>query len=86
MGETWRAKSQAKQNAELGIGIQNSLHCLRLAVDLNLFRNGKLLIRTEDYAPLGKWWEEQSTKQYKCCWGGSFGDGTHFSIEHQGVR
>jgi ABC-type protease/lipase transport system fused ATPase/permease subunit len=89
LGEAWRSEEQAafklKLDAQKGIGIANSLHTLRLAIDLNLFRNGVYLTATKDYEPLGRWWE-QSCKD--CRWGGRFkrADGNHFSIEHGGVR
>ena len=40
------------------------------------------------YAPLGEWWERQSTPDLTCCWGGRFTtvDADHFSIEHEGVK
>lgn len=79
-GETWRTPEQAALNAAKGIGIRNSLHCDRLAVDFNLFRGGKL---TQDYKPLGEYWESLAPD---CRWGGRFGDSPHFSIEHGGRK
>ena len=35
----------------------NSCHKLRLAVDLQLFKDGVYLTSTEDYAFAGKYWE-----------------------------
>lgn len=86
LGEVWRPPEMAKINAQRGIGISKSLHTERLAIDINLVKDGRYLTRTEDYAQLGSYWESLSTKEYKCCWGGRFGDGCHFSIEHNGVR
>lgn len=79
-GETWRTPEQAALNASKGIGIKNSLHCDRLAVDFNLFRGDKL---TADYRPLGEYWESLASD---CRWGGRFGDPPHFSIEHGGRK
>jgi len=79
-GETWRTPEQAALNAAKGIGIKNSLHCDRLAVDFNLFRGGKL---TADHRPLGEYWESLAPD---CRWGGRFGDPPHFSIEHGGRK
>lgn len=63
------------------VGIADSLHCLKLAVDLNLFKNGRYLQATKSYRELGLWWE----KQHELCrWGGRFGDGGHFSLAHGG--
>ena len=61
----------------------NSAHKVRLAIDLNLFRDGEFLQLTEDHRELGEWWE----KQHELCrWGGRFNDGNHYSIEHNGVK
>ena len=46
-GEAWRTPEQAKLNAEKGIGIANSLHTERLAIDFNLFKDGVWLNKTE---------------------------------------
>ena len=86
LGEAYRPDVTARYYEKLGIGIANSLHRKRLAIDLNLFKNGVYLTDTEDWRPLGEWWEERSTDEYTCTWGGRFSDGNHFSIEHEGVR
>ncbi|MDY4387759.1 M15 family metallopeptidase [Pectobacterium aroidearum] len=83
-GEAYRTPEQAKLNAQSGKGIANSLHTQRLAVDLNLFINDVYKTRTEDYLPLGEYWESLGGS-----WGGRFKsrpDGNHFSLEHNGVR
>lgn len=67
-------------------GTKSSLHPKRLAIDLNLFKDGRYLEKTEDHAILGTWWELQSTAQYTCAWGGRFEDGNHYSITDGGVR
>lgn len=82
-GEAWRTPEQAEWNARKGIGISNSLHLDRLAVDFNLFRNGKWLKETEDFIQLGEYWESLAPD---CAWGGRFGDGNHFSIKHGGRK
>ncbi|CDL40952.1 FIG01219977: hypothetical protein [Citrobacter freundii] len=56
-GEAFRTPEQAALNAKKGSGISNSLHTQRLAVDFNLFVNGQYQTRTEDYLPLGEYWE-----------------------------
>lgn len=68
------------------LGFPNSNHIRRLAIDLNLFKNGHYLSSTESHRPLGEFWESLSTDDVKCCWGGRFGDGNHYSIEHNGVK
>lgn len=85
-GEAWRTPEMAKLYEQRGQGISNSLHKIRLAIDINLFVQGKWLDKSEDYKPAGEYWESLSTGLYTCCWGGRFGDGVHFSIEHQGVK
>ncbi len=59
----------------------NSLHKSRLAIDLNLFKDGQFLTRTEDHAPLGEYWESIGGT-----WGGRFNDGNHYSLEHNGRK
>lgn len=82
-GDAYRSPEQAKKNAEEGKGIANSLHCERLAVDLNLFVNGVYQTNSEAYRKLGEYWENLSKD---CAWGGRFRqpDGNHFSIRHEG--
>jgi len=66
---------------KLGYGHRNSCHKVRLAIDLNLFRDGKFLTETADHKILGEWWE---TLHPLCRWGGRFNDGNHYSFEHNG--
>ncbi|EOK1817969.1 M15 family metallopeptidase [Escherichia coli] len=82
-GEAYRTPEQAALNAKSGKGIRNSLHTLRLAVDFNLFINGKYQADTDAYRPLGEYWESIGG-----AWGGRFSraDGNHFSLEHNGVK
>jgi hypothetical protein len=86
LGEAWRSPETAKLYAEEGKGIANSLHIERLAIDLNLFKNGSYLTDTKDYELLGEWWEGQTTDDYTCAWGGRFNDMDHFSIEYGGYK
>src|SRR4030042_4019543 len=53
-----------------GYGHSKSCHKIRLAIDLNLFKDGKFLSSTEDHKDLGEWWESQGGT-----WGGRFNDG-----------
>ncbi len=59
-----------------------SAHKIRLAIDLNLFKNGEFLETSEDHRPLGEWWEKQHPDAR---WGGRFSDGNHYSWFHDGV-
>ena len=85
-GETYRSPEESERLFKLGKGIKNSLHTKKLAIDLNLFKDGKYLTKTEDYKVLGEYWEMQSQSGYICHWGGHFGDGNHFSIGHGGKK
>lgn len=66
-------------------GIRGSLHGKRLAIDLNLFRNGYYLTDTDSYKPLGDFWK---TLHQDARWGGDFmaPDANHFSLEWEGVK
>jgi hypothetical protein len=55
----------------------------KLAGDLDLFKDRKYLTKTEDHRELGEFWEKLHPL---CRWGGRFGDGNHYSIEHGGTR
>jgi hypothetical protein len=76
-GEAYRTPEQAALNAKKGTGIAASLHTNRLAIDLNLFRNGKYLTDTESHRPLGEYWESLRPENR---WGGRFTkpDGNHY--------
>lgn len=86
LGEAYRSPEEAARLAAAGKGIAHSLHTDRLAIDLNLFRDGTYLTDTASYEPLGVWWETRSTDDLTCCWGGRFKDGNHFSIAHGGRK
>lgn len=83
LGEAWRTPEQAKANAAAGRGISNSLHMDRLAIDLNLFKDGVYLTKTDAHRELGEWWEQQHPLAR---WGGRFNDGNHYSLEHGGRK
>lgn len=60
---------------------KNSLHYYRLAIDLNLFKNGEWLKQTEDHKMLGEYWESIGGS-----WGGRFNDGNHYSLAYNGMK
>jgi len=76
LSEAYRTQEQANWYAEKGIGIKNSLHCQRLAIDINLFNSeGDYLSGTEDHRRFGEYWESLSSENR---WGGNFNDGNHY--------
>lgn len=86
-GETYRSPEEAQRLFKLGKGTLNSLHISRLAIDLNLFKNGVYLTSTESHRELGEWWESLSIPpDIICCWGGRFSDGNHYSVGHAGKK
>ena len=54
---------------------RGSFHYKKLAIDLNLFRNGVYLKSTESHRPLGEFWESIGGT-----WGGRWDDGNHYSL------
>lgn len=85
-GEWWRPPEMAKLYASQGKGIATSLHCDRLAIDLNLFKDEVQLVTKEDYLPVGEFWKSLSIEGLEHKWGGDFKvvDANHFSISHNG--
>ncbi len=84
LGDAYRdPKVHGAMGVRVGYSHPKSAHKQRLAIDLNLFRDGKFLQETDDHAVLGEWWEQQADD---CRWGGRFQDGNHYSLEHGGIR
>ena len=82
LGDAYRdPRLHGRVGVRMGYGSARSCHKLRLAIDLNLFKNGKFLQTSDDHRPLGEWWESQGGT-----WGGRFNDGNHYSLEHNGVK
>jgi hypothetical protein len=71
LGDAWARSGHKK----------NSNHYIRLAIDLNLFKDGVYLTSTEDHRLLGEYWESIGG-----AWGGRFDDGNHYSLEHNGRK
>jgi hypothetical protein len=85
-GEAWRSPEQAALNAAKGSGVSNSLHTERLAIDLNLFKDGVYITDDEGHSLLGIWWKALGPR-YR--WGGDFQglkDYNHYSLSPDGVR
>lgn len=66
-----------------GYGHPSSAHKNRLAIDLNLFKNGQFMDSSEAHRELGEWWEKQHPLAR---WGGRFKDGNHYSFEYNGMK
>lgn len=82
LGDAYRdPRLHGQPNVKMGYGHAKSCHKLRLAIDLNLFKDDKFLSSTEDHKKLGTWWEAQGGT-----WGGRFNDGNHYSLEHEGMK
>lgn len=77
--ELERTKQQAELNALRGVGIKNSKHCSRLAIDLHFYREGKLITGRQNLAKIGDFWEKLGG-----IWGGRFkkyDDSNHFEAK-----
>lgn len=86
IGTAYREPEQAVIDASKGTGIVRSLHCDKLAIDLNLFREGVYITDGSRLTDLGLWWKSLGT-DYR--WGGDFSnrpDGNHFSITPDNLR
>lgn len=83
-GEAYRSKHESRRLAAAGRGVVNSAHTNRLAIDINLFKDGKYLTKTKDHKPLGEYW---LTLHKDNRWGGNFRrrDGNHYSMIHKGI-
>jgi len=87
LGDAYRdPRVFGKVGVKKGYGGKNSNHKQRLAIDLNLFKDGKYLTKTEDHRPLGEQWESMGGE-----WGGakssngkSRNDGNHYSLRYNG--
>jgi len=78
-GELFRTPEQQEIYLKTGRSkTMNSLHLKRCAIDLNFFKDGKLVYDTTVLGPVGAYWESLSKKN---SWGGnwkSFKDVPHF--------
>lgn len=81
LGEAYRTKEQAEWNEAKGTGSKNSLHCKRLAIDLNLFKDGVYQKFSEAYQFAGDYWVSLHPDNRH---GGAGGDGNHFSMTETG--
>lgn len=84
LGDAYRdPRAFGEHGEKKGYSSANSNHKIRLAVDLNLFKDGDYLADTDSHRPIGEKWE--SMHEF-CAWGGHFQDGNHYSFEHWGRK
>ena len=70
-----------------GYGRRSSNHKIRLAIDFNLFKNGKYQRSTKAHKELGEWWEALGEELgLPLSWGGHYNDGNHYSFAWKGRR
>lgn len=78
-GECWRSRYQQAEYVRKGLSTtMNSKHLKRLAVDFNVFIDGRLTYDKDKIEPLGTYWEELDKHNI---WGGrwvSIPDTCHF--------
>ena len=80
LGDAYRdPRVHGEMGEKKAYGAPNSCHKLRLAIDLNLFKDGVFLQDTEGHRPLGEYWEKMGGN-----WGGRFNDANHYSLKHEG--
>jgi hypothetical protein len=82
LGDAFRdPRLHGEMGEKKGYGNSRSCHKMRLAIDLNLFKDGVFQSTTEGHKPLGEWWESVGGT-----WGGRFMDANHYSLEHDGSK
>lgn len=81
-GEALRTPEQAMRYAKQGKGIINSLHCSKLAIDLNLFDSAhNYCTEKASYEQFGTYWKSLHPSNR---WGGDFHrlvDSNHFEMQ-----
>ena len=83
IGDVFRdPRAHGHHGVKRGYSSAHSNHKLKLAIDINLFRDGRYLSSTSSHRELGEWWMAQGEDHE---WGGDGrSDGNHYSIRHQG--
>lgn len=78
-GELYRTAEQQQIYIKTGRSkTMNSKHLSRLAIDLNMFKDGKLIYDVEALKPIGEYWENLSPKNSAGMFWTSFKDVPHF--------
>lgn len=85
-GDAFRdPRVHGEQGVKMGYGEALSAHKNKLAVDINLFKDGVYQKDTEDHRQFGEYW---CSLDPDCRWGGNFStksDGNHYSMIYKGV-
>ena len=82
LGDAYRdPRAHGEYGEKKGYGIANSNHKRRLAIDLNLFKDGEYLASTEAHERFGRYWESLDSHNR---WGGRYEDGNHYEYIHEG--
>lgn len=84
-GDAFRdPRSHGKMGKQKAYGRARSAHKQRLAIDLNLFKDGQYLGDTESHRPFGEYWLALHETNR---WGGDFTkpDGNHYSRRYGGI-
>lgn len=76
LGDTYRdPRVHGAMGEKKSYSAAKSFHKQRLAIDLNLFKNGTYLTGQRDHQHLGEYWESIGGT-----WGGRFKDPNHYSL------
>lgn len=85
LGDAFRDPRSHGEMGERGVyGRSNSAHKQRLALDINLFKDGEYLRSTKAHEQFGEYWKGLSVDNR---WGGDFSkpDGNHYSRKYGGI-
>ena len=76
LGDAYRdPRVHGEYGEKKGYAAAKSEHKRRLAIDLNLFKDGEYLGGTDDHKELGEFWESLDLLNV---WGGRWDDGNHY--------
>ena len=84
-GDAYRdPRSHGAMGLNLSYGRSQSAHKQRLAIDLNLFKDGEYLSTTEAHRQFGEYWKALHKRNR---WGGDFNspDGNHYAKVYKGI-
>lgn len=84
LGDAYRdPRVHGEVGVKIGYGHPKSCHKSRLAIDLNLFKDGKYITDDTGHKELGAWWKAQGPDHAA---GIDFGDPNHYSFSHEGRK